>query len=120
MNAKTKGRVSALDVEIGAKLLEIRTAKDKTQQDLAAAVGISFQQIQKYEKGGDRISLSRAAELCEALDVPVWALLPARYGSERGLVKEIDAQRREIERLRALCSRVAGELVKETQPKKGR
>lgn len=42
-----------------------------TQQQLALAVGIRFQQIQKYESGANRISASRLWDLARALDMPV-------------------------------------------------
>jgi transcriptional regulator with XRE-family HTH domain len=42
-----------------------------TQQQLATAVGVRFQQIQKYECGANRISAARLWQLSEALDVPV-------------------------------------------------
>jgi transcriptional regulator with XRE-family HTH domain len=42
-----------------------------TQQQLAQAVGIRFQQIQKYESGANRISASRLWDLSRALDMPV-------------------------------------------------
>ena len=42
-----------------------------TQQQLAEAVGIKFQQIQKYETGMNRVSASRLWDIAEALDVPV-------------------------------------------------
>jgi transcriptional regulator with XRE-family HTH domain len=42
-----------------------------TQQQLATAVGIKFQQIQKYESGANRISASRLWDLSRALDVPI-------------------------------------------------
>lgn len=42
-----------------------------TQQQLALAVGIRFQQIQKYESGANRISASRLWDLAKALDMPV-------------------------------------------------
>lgn len=42
-----------------------------TQQALGAAVGIKFQQIQKYETGANRVSASRLWDIADALDVPV-------------------------------------------------
>ena len=42
-----------------------------TQQQLAQAVGIRFQQIQKYESGANRVSASRLWDLAQALDIPV-------------------------------------------------
>jgi transcriptional regulator with XRE-family HTH domain len=42
-----------------------------TQQQLASAVGIRFQQVQKYESGANRVSASRLWDLAKALDIPV-------------------------------------------------
>jgi transcriptional regulator with XRE-family HTH domain len=40
-----------------------------TQQELGKALGVTFQQIQKYETGANRVSGSRLLEICQALDV---------------------------------------------------
>jgi transcriptional regulator with XRE-family HTH domain len=42
-----------------------------TQQDLARAIGISFQQLQKYERGANRVSASRLFDIANHLDVPI-------------------------------------------------
>ena len=51
---------TALDAKVGAVIRQRRLAIGLSQQKLAAAIGITFQQIQKYENGRNRISLSRA------------------------------------------------------------
>jgi len=44
---------------------------NKSQSDIANALGLTFQQVQKYEKGSNRVSASRLQHLCKILDVPV-------------------------------------------------
>jgi transcriptional regulator with XRE-family HTH domain len=59
---------SPLDERIGANLRRIRMMKQISQEQLAVKLGITFQQIQKYEKGANKISLARAIELVDVLD----------------------------------------------------
>jgi len=56
---------------IGQRLRKLRLAKGLTQDGLGKRIGISFQQIQKYENGSNRISASRLNEIASSLDVPV-------------------------------------------------
>lgn len=60
-----------IDIKIGARIRTQRKAIGMSQDDLARAVGITFQQIQKYEHGVNRVSMSRMIEICDALDVSV-------------------------------------------------
>ena len=60
-----------IDLHVGKRLRRRRRLLGMTQQSLADAVGIRFQQIQKYECGANRVSASRLFELAEALSVPV-------------------------------------------------
>lgn len=57
------------DVFVGTKLRELRLATGHTQTTLGNAAGISFQQVQKYETGANRISVSRLVEFARILDV---------------------------------------------------
>ena len=68
---KTKGRSDAFDRHIGQKLKAIRTVKDITQEELAISLGITFQQVQKYEIGSNRISATRLYAMAKILDVNV-------------------------------------------------
>jgi transcriptional regulator with XRE-family HTH domain len=56
-----------LDIAIGQRIRERRRALGRSQQDLAEALGVSFQQVQKYERGANRISFSRLVEVAGAL-----------------------------------------------------
>lgn len=61
----------AVDVHVGQRIRHRRWTIGMTQQQLAEAVGIKFQQIQKYETGMNRVSASRLWDIALAMDVPV-------------------------------------------------
>jgi len=60
-----------VDVHVGARLKLRRKLLGKTQGELGAAVGLTFQQIQKYERGSNRMGSSRLYQFAEFLDVPI-------------------------------------------------
>lgn len=60
-----------IDVHVGQRIRRRRWMVGMTQQQLGEAVGIKFQQIQKYETGMNRVSASRLYEIAQALDVQV-------------------------------------------------
>jgi|GraSoiStandDraft_1057264.scaffolds.fasta_scaffold304311_2 transcriptional regulator with XRE-family HTH domain len=68
----TPNRRSAnpLDVAIGARLRVRRRASGLSQQRLAERLGVTFQQVQKYERGTNRIAGSTLISIAEALDTP--------------------------------------------------
>jgi len=60
-----------VDVHVGKRIRQRRWMNGTTQQQLAEAVGIKFQQIQKYETGMNRVSASRLWDIANVLAVPV-------------------------------------------------
>ncbi|MFM2043909.1 MAG: hypothetical protein RLY86_2485 [Pseudomonadota bacterium] len=60
-----------IDIHVGARLRLRRTLLGLSQEVLGEAVGITFQQLQKYERGANRISASRLFNLSQVLGVPV-------------------------------------------------
>lgn len=60
-----------IDVHVGSRLKLRRTMMGMTQEKLGDQLGVTFQQVQKYEKGANRIGASRLQEIAEILDVPV-------------------------------------------------
>ena len=60
-----------VDAYVGTRLKQRRSLLRMSQGAFSKAVGLSFQQIQKYERGSNRISSSRLYEFAKALDVPV-------------------------------------------------
>ena len=62
---------NSIDEHIGQRMQLRRVMLGMSQKDLAKICGVTFQQIQKYETAGNRISASRLFELSAALDTPV-------------------------------------------------
>jgi transcriptional regulator with XRE-family HTH domain len=60
-----------VDIHVGGRVRLRRTLLGMSQEKLGEAVGLTFQQIQKYERGANRIGASRLFELSRILDVPV-------------------------------------------------
>jgi transcriptional regulator with XRE-family HTH domain len=67
----SKGFPNPIDVHVGARIRLRRTLLGTSQTALAEAIGLTFQQVQKYEKGSTRVSSSRLVDLANALDVDV-------------------------------------------------
>ncbi len=65
------GIPNPVDVHVGARLRQRRTLLGMSQTALGEAIGIAFQQVQKYERGANRISASRLFGLSRVLDVPI-------------------------------------------------
>ncbi len=65
------GIPSPVDVHVGARLRVRRTLLGMSQTTLGDAIGLTFQQMQKYERGTNRISSSRLYDLSRVLDVPI-------------------------------------------------
>ncbi len=63
--------VRPVDAQVGARIRMRRLELNMTQDKLGAALGVTFQQLQKYEKGTNRVSASRLHQLSEVLQVPV-------------------------------------------------
>ena len=69
--------VTELDQLIGRRLRAARQLKKLSQDQLGALVGVTFQQIQKYERGANRIASSRLWQLSRALDLPITYFYPS-------------------------------------------
>lgn len=69
-------QIDPTDAYVGSRLKERRLALRMSQTDLGASAGISFQQIQKYERGVNRVAISMLKKFAEALRVPVTFFLP--------------------------------------------
>lgn len=60
-----------VDISVGSRLRQRRTLLGMSQEKLGRAVGLTFQQIQKYERGANRIGASRLLQLSRVLAVPI-------------------------------------------------
>lgn len=74
MSVKTANPV---DVHIGARIRAERQARGISQTALGRGIGVTFQQVQKYEKGGNRVGGSRLVKIADILGVQVAAFMPS-------------------------------------------
>jgi Predicted transcriptional regulators len=65
------GRPNPIDVHVGGRVRLRRTLLGMSQEKLGEALGLTFQQVQKYERGANRIGASRLFDLSRVLEVPV-------------------------------------------------
>jgi transcriptional regulator with XRE-family HTH domain len=75
-------RASWVDIAVGRNVRIWRMAKGLTQAQLADRVGVTFQQLQKYEIGGNRIPTGRLVKLAGTLDIPISELFEGTNGAE--------------------------------------
>lgn len=73
-------KLDPVDVRVGSRVRELRMARGMSQEKLGAALKLTFQQVQKYEKGVNRIGSSRLSQIAAALDVPIGALFEGVQG----------------------------------------
>jgi len=69
--AEREHRPSPIDVHVGSRVRLRRTLLGMSQERLGEALGLTFQQVQKYERGVNRIGASRLFDLSRVLDVPI-------------------------------------------------
>lgn len=68
---ENKKKPNPIDVHVGSRIRLRRTMLGMSQEKLGEALGITFQQIQKYEKGTNRVGASRLQNISTILNVPV-------------------------------------------------
>jgi transcriptional regulator with XRE-family HTH domain len=79
-----------LDAMVGAKIRVFRIHRKLSQTDLAEQIGVTFQQVQKYEKGANRIGASRLSRIAAVLDISIGELFEssgARSGASASLFR---------------------------------
>jgi transcriptional regulator with XRE-family HTH domain len=90
-NQRSSGKY---DIELGKRIRLRRVEIDISQSGLADKLGVTFQQVQKYEKGVNRVGASRLQQIATALDVPV-----TFFFDDDGLGKRASDGKREVESL---------------------
>jgi len=91
VGADREGRPSPIDVHVGSRIRLRRTLLGMSQERLGEALGLTFQQVQKYERGVNRVGASRLFDLSRVLDVPISFFfddmpesLASAYGNQAG------------------------------------
>lgn len=82
-----------LDAEIGARIRQFRLHRSMSQEMLAEKLGITFQQLQKYEKGVNRVSTSALVLICKALGITPKEVLGSYFdGDDSAIIQELLAE----------------------------
>lgn len=92
---RTRGGPEAVDVHVGSRVRQRRTMLGMSQEKLGEALGLTFQQVQKYERGANRIGASRLHHISEVLDIPIsyfFEELSPSYSKTRGKKNLAEAQ----------------------------
>ena len=90
MNEVSTKAPDPMDIALGAAVRIRRRSLGISQETLAEQCGVSFQQIQKYENGANRISFSRLVQISRALQCRVVDLLDVLDAPDGGSAKDID------------------------------
>ena len=88
LEKENKKRPNPTDIHVGSRIRMRRNILGMSQEKLGESLGITFQQIQKYEKGTNRVGASRLQAIASILDVPVaffFAEVPGRKSALDGL-----------------------------------
>lgn len=85
MSAVSKPKLATeADRAIGSRIAALRAAQGLSQTTLGHAIGVSFQQVQKYEKGRNRVGASRLQMIADLLKVPVETFFADKVPAESG------------------------------------
>jgi transcriptional regulator with XRE-family HTH domain len=104
---KNQRSTGSHDIEIGQRVRLRRVEQKMSQDELGKELGVSFQQVQKYEKGVNRVGAARLQQIATALDVPVTFFFDdARAG------KRATGDKREVESLLFLDSSFSLRLLR--------
>jgi transcriptional regulator with XRE-family HTH domain len=76
-------RADTRDAEVGRRVRSRRLEQKLSQTELADKIGVTFQQVQKYEKGTNRIGAGRLQRIGEALEVPITFFFGTENGAEQ-------------------------------------
>ena len=107
-NAPRRKRISRAfhptDIAVGKKVRERRMLLGWSQQRLAEALGVTFQQVQKYERGANRFSASMLEATAKALDVPISHFFDESQRDPEALFDDLLSSRETFELIRAYYS----------------
>jgi len=75
-----------VDEEIGNAIRTARTLKGVSQTALGTAAGVTFQQVQKYEKGTNRLSVSTLIRICQVLNISPMEIIGPQVGQPSAML----------------------------------
>jgi len=89
MTRRADGLADPVDIAVGARIRLLRKLRGLSQQALAEAAGVTFQQIQKYERGANRVSASMLTRIAQALDTPMAEMFGDAGAAAGGGIDEV-------------------------------
>jgi len=101
-----------VDDHVGERIRERRAQMGMTQEDLGRALNISYQQVQKYETGANRISAGRLYEIAEQLNVDITYFFADFAEGERNGPQEHGGKNRSTIELARNFADIEGEMVR--------
>ncbi len=94
--------------EIGSRIRKLREIAGLSQEKLGEELGITFQQVQKYETGKNRISAPKLVQVCKALGVTTEAVLGSYFDSQQGasnsVLSRLTAMESKLSQIRTLAA----------------
>src|SRR6478752_402156 len=88
-----------IDIHVGGRIRTRRIYLDMRQEELARELGLTFQQVQKYESGANRVSASRLWEIAAILKTPLAYFFPPKNGEDQASSYPQDPEGIELVRL---------------------
>lgn len=97
-----------IDKEIGSRIRAFRKANKLSQTDVAKTLGVTFQQVQKYEKGTNRVSVSSFITICKALSLDPADIIGIYFGKGDGheslIAKENSILRAKLDHIKSVAA----------------
>ncbi len=91
MARKPEDLADPIDIAVGARIRLLRKVRGLSQQALAEAAGVTFQQIQKYERGANRVSASMLSRIATTLQTPVSEMFGENNPASASAIDEVAA-----------------------------
>ena len=106
MPQETK-RTSEIDFQIGQAIANIRQIRGMSQSDLGEALDVTFQQVQKYEKGQNRLSVVALIKVCRKLEISPMEIIGQHVGQPSettGLAARVRQLNERLARIRSIAA----------------
>ena len=98
---KTKGRPDEIDGVVAQRIRTFRHLQGMSQTDVAQAIGVTYQQFQKYETGANRVSASTLLRIAQALGIDINLLISEEKGGKaNGLINSLSGDKQLLELVR--------------------
>ena len=114
--SETRGRLSRktaeIDARIGTRIRAARLIRGRSQSAIADELGIAFQQLQKYEKGSNRIGAGTLHLIAEILDTPVASFMDQTSSDQQKRASSVEHITREDVRLVTAIGRITSPRVR--------